>query len=69
VQNNIELAPSMIVMVEQKELSHRVPSASTSTTTPLSSITFKGAEDAKVMQIDADDPMKPIQIGASLNPK
>jgi hypothetical protein len=27
------------------------------------------AEDAKVVQIDADDPAKAIQIGVDLNPK
>jgi hypothetical protein len=30
---------------------------------------FKGAEDAKAIQIDAEDLTKTIQIGASKNPK
>jgi putative protein kinase ArgK-like GTPase of G3E family len=33
---------------------------------PASSCSFKAAEDAKVMQIDAEDPSKTIQIGAIL---
>jgi hypothetical protein len=31
--------------------------------------TFKAAEDAKAMQIDAMDPAKTIQFGANLSPK
>jgi hypothetical protein len=31
--------------------------------------TFKAAEDAKTMQIDAMDPAKTIQFGANLSPK
>jgi hypothetical protein len=34
-----------------------------------SSDTFKAAEDAKAVEIDAEDPAKTIQIRASLNPK
>jgi hypothetical protein len=36
---------------------------------PPSSDTFKAAEDAKAVEIDAEDPAKTIQIRASLNPK
>jgi hypothetical protein len=30
---------------------------------------FKAVEDAKVVQVDADDPTKIVQIGAGINPK
>jgi hypothetical protein len=30
---------------------------------------FKATEDAKVVQIDAGDPAKTVQIGATLDPK
>jgi hypothetical protein len=30
---------------------------------------FKADEDTKAVQIDAGDPAKTVQIGASLNPK
>jgi hypothetical protein len=36
---------------------------------PLTSGAFKAAEDAKAVQIDAGDPTKTMQIGASLDPK
>jgi hypothetical protein len=36
---------------------------------PPSSGTFKAAEDAKVVQIDANDLAKTIQIGTGVNPK
>jgi hypothetical protein len=36
---------------------------------PPSSGAFKAAEDAKVMQIDTEDPTKTLQIRAGLNPK
>jgi hypothetical protein len=34
-----------------------------------SSSAFKAIEDAKVMQINAEDPAKTVQIRADLNPK
>jgi hypothetical protein len=36
---------------------------------PSSSGAFTMAEYAKAMQIDANNPAKTVQIGASLNPK
>jgi hypothetical protein len=30
---------------------------------------FKGVEDAKVVEIDTEDPTKTIQIGLGLSPK
>jgi hypothetical protein len=65
-QNIIELAT---VTTEVRELSLQVPLASTGPTMPPSSDTFKVAEDAKAMQIDAEGPAKTVQIGADLNPK
>jgi hypothetical protein len=63
VQNNIELAATTV------ELSLRVPPVLTSLVMPSSSGAFTMAEYTKAMQIDADDPAKTVQIGASLNPK
>jgi hypothetical protein len=34
-----------------------------------SSSAFKVAEDAKVIQIETEDPSKTVQIGAGLNPE
>jgi hypothetical protein len=34
-----------------------------------SSGAFKAAKDAKVVQIDTDDPTKTVEIGAGLDPK
>jgi hypothetical protein len=31
--------------------------------------TFKAVEDAKVIQIDVEDPTKTVQIGAGFSPK
>jgi hypothetical protein len=67
--NNIELAVAAVATAELRELSLRVPSASTSPTMPPSSGAFKDAEDAKAVQIDADDLAKIVQIGIDLNPK
>jgi hypothetical protein len=36
---------------------------------PPSSSAFKVIEDAKVVQINAEDPAKTVQIRADLNPK
>jgi hypothetical protein len=36
---------------------------------PPTSNAFKAIEDAKAVQIDARDPNKNVQIGASLDPK
>jgi hypothetical protein len=36
---------------------------------PTSSDAFKVAEDAKVMQIDTEDPTMTVQIRVGLNPK
>jgi hypothetical protein len=36
---------------------------------PASSSAFEAAEDAKAMQIDAEDPAKTVQIRVSRNPK
>jgi hypothetical protein len=68
-QNNIELSIVMVTAVELRELSLREPSILTGPAMPPSSGTFRAAEDAKAVHIDAEDPAKIIQIGASLNPK
>jgi hypothetical protein len=36
---------------------------------PLLFTAFKAVKDSKVVQIDANDPAKAIQIGSGLNPK
>jgi hypothetical protein len=36
---------------------------------PPTSGAFKATEDAKAVQIDAGDPAKTVQIGATLEPK
>jgi hypothetical protein len=41
----------------------------TGPTMPSSTGAFKVAEDAKAIQIDAEDPAKTVQIGADLSPK
>jgi hypothetical protein len=69
VQNNIELAATTVTTTELRELSLRVPPVLTSLVMPSSSGAFTMAEYTKAMQIDADDPAKTVQIGASLNPK
>jgi hypothetical protein len=65
-QNIIELATTTAKL---RELCFWVPPASTGLAMPSSSSAFKVAEDAKVMQIDTEDPSKTVQIGVGINPK
>jgi hypothetical protein len=68
-QNNIELATATVIVVELRELSLQESPASTGPAMPPSSGAFKAAEDGMVMQIDAKDPTKTVQIGDGLIPK
>jgi hypothetical protein len=68
-QDGIELAFAMVVMTELRELSLWIPAALLSPAMPPTSIIFKVYEDAKDAQIDAKDPAKTVQFGASLDPK
>jgi hypothetical protein len=66
-QNHIELATTMVPAAELRELSLRESLILTNLAMPPSSGTFKAAEDAKAVQIDAKNPTNIVQIGASLN--
>jgi hypothetical protein len=66
---NIELVATSVVIIELREQSLQAPPTSTSLAMPSSFSTFKAAKDANELQIDTDDPVKTIKIGAGLNPK
>jgi hypothetical protein len=51
------------------ELSPLLPATPLSPAMPPTLGIFKMGEDARAMQIDIDDPIKTVQIGASLDPK
>jgi hypothetical protein len=68
-QNSFEQATTTVVVAKLWESCLCVPPPSADPAMPALSSTFKAAEDAKVVQIDAEDPTKTFQIGASLNPK
>jgi hypothetical protein len=68
-QNRIELAVATVATTELRELCLSKPPFSIGPTMPSSSDTFKVAEDAKAVQIDAEDPTQTVQIGAGLSPK
>jgi hypothetical protein len=63
------LAATTVATTELKELCHNEPPSLADLTMPSTSDTFKAAEDAKVIQIDAEDPTKTFQIGADLSNK
>jgi hypothetical protein len=67
-QRSIELTTILVVTIELKELCLSALPYSTSLTMPSTPGTFKAAVDAKVVQIDAADPTKTVQIGTSLSP-
>jgi hypothetical protein len=67
--DNLELGSAAVATVELRELSLKATLASLGPAMPPSSDTFKAAEDAKAMEIDAEDPTKTIQIRAGVNPK
>jgi hypothetical protein len=68
-QDNIKLAAVVVTMAELRELSPRVPSMLLDLAMPLTSGSFKAIEDTKAVQIDAGDPAKTMQIGASFDSK
>jgi hypothetical protein len=68
-QDNIKLAAVAVTMAELRELSPRVPSMLLNLAMPLTSGSFKAIEDTKAVQIDAGDPAKTMQIGASFDSK
>jgi hypothetical protein len=68
-QDNIELDTTVVTAVELRELSLQATPASLGLTMPPSSNAFKAVEDAKDVEINAEDPAKTIQIRVDLNPK
>jgi hypothetical protein len=64
-----ELAAAVVAMAKLRELSLQVPTEPLISAMPPTSGIFKMDEDAKVVQIDARDHAKTVQIGASLDPK
>jgi hypothetical protein len=68
-QDSIELAAAVVSVAELRELSLQIPTAPLSPAKPTTSDIFKTNEDAKVIQIDAKDPTKIVQVGATFNPK
>jgi hypothetical protein len=68
-QSSIELTTATVATVELKELCLSAPPTLTSPAMPSTSDAFKATEDAKTVQIDAKDPTKTIQIGASMSTK
>jgi hypothetical protein len=68
-QNCIELVMAMVAAAELKELCLSAPLSLANLAMPSMSGAFKAIEDAKVIQINAEEPTKTVQIGASLSPK
>jgi hypothetical protein len=66
---NCELDTTVVTAVELRELSLQATPASLGLTMPPSSNAFKAVEDAKDVEINAEDPAKTIQIRVDLNPK
>jgi hypothetical protein len=59
----------MVIAAELRELSLRLPVTPLSPAMPPAPSIFKMGEDARVVQIDIDDPTKTVQIRVSLDPK
>jgi hypothetical protein len=68
-QDIIKLAAAMVSVAELRELSLQIPTAPLSPAMPMTFNIFKMNEDAKVIQIDAKDPTKIVQVRATFNPK
>jgi hypothetical protein len=68
-QDGVELATAVVTMAELRELSLWIPAAPLSPSMPPTSGIFKADEDTKAVQMDAKNPSKTVQIGASLDPK
>jgi hypothetical protein len=68
-QSSIELAVAMVTIAELRELSIRLPMALLGPEMPPMFSIFKADEDAKAMQINAENPAKTVQIRADLDPK
>jgi hypothetical protein len=68
-QSSIELATAPVAMAELRELNLRLPVAPLNPGMPSTFCAFKEDEDAKAMQINTENPVKTVQIGASLDPK
>jgi hypothetical protein len=68
-QNSIELATTAIVAAKLKELCLSAPHSLANPAMPSMFDAFKAVEDAKVVQIDVEDPIKTIQIRAGLSHK
>jgi hypothetical protein len=67
-QNNIELDITVVTMTELREFCLSALPTSIGPGMPSLYATFKAVEDAKAVQIDAEDPAKTIQIGTGLSP-
>jgi hypothetical protein len=63
-QSNIELAMTAVASTKLEELWPNAPPSSSDPAIPSMTRTFNIAEDAKVIQIDDEDPTKIVQIGA-----
>jgi hypothetical protein len=59
----------VVAAAKLRGLSLQATSASPGLAMPPSSSALKAAEDAKAMQIYAEDPAKTVQIGVGFNPK
>jgi hypothetical protein len=68
-QSSIELAAATVVVAELRELSLQLPTTPLNPVMPATSRVFKVDEDAKAVPINAENPTKTMQIGASLDPK
>jgi hypothetical protein len=68
-QASIELATTTVATAELKELCLNPQPSLVNLATPSKSGTFKAVEDAKAIQIDAEDPAKIVQIETGLSPK
>jgi hypothetical protein len=68
-QDIIELAATAVPTTKLRELGLWIPTMPPSLAMPMTFGVFKTDEDAKAIQIDAGDPDKTMQIGASLDPK
>jgi hypothetical protein len=68
-QNNIELAAAAVTAAKLREVSLQAPMEPLILAMPPTSGVFKTDEDAKAVQIDAEDPAKTVQIEANIDPK
>jgi hypothetical protein len=68
-QASIELATAVVTAIKLMELCLNPQCSSVDPSMPSTSGTFKATEDAKAIQIDAEHPVKTVQIRTGLIPK